>query len=154
MNKLNLDYFQNLDNIDPLAKYRDEFHLPKNIIYFDGNSLGLLPKRTIKNLEKTIYKEWGEELIRSWNNANWINMPLSLGDKIAPLLGANPGEVIVVCTFFDQTLNHLFLHHWSPEDGAGRRSSGTLARVVELCWFGNVTCENLSGCCDPSGDHK
>ena len=104
MNKLNLDYFQNLDNIDPLAKYREEFHLPKNIIYFDGNSLGLLPKRTIKNLEKTIYKEWGEELIRSWNNANWINMPLTLGDKIAPLLGANPGEVIVV----DSTSVNLF----------------------------------------------
>ena len=104
MNKLNLDYFQNLDNIDPLAKYREEFHLPKNIIYFDGNSLVLLPKRTIKNLEITIYQEWGEELIRSWNNANWINMPQTLGDKIAPLLGANPGEVIVV----DSTPVNLF----------------------------------------------
>ena len=66
--------------------------------------MGLLPKRTIKNLEKTIYQEGGEELIRSWNNANWINMPQTLGDKIAPLLGANPGEVIVV----DSTSVNLF----------------------------------------------
>jgi len=48
MNKLNLDYFQNLDNIDPLAKYREEFHLPKNIIYFDGNSLGYCLKEPLK----------------------------------------------------------------------------------------------------------
>ena len=104
MKKFNLDYLQDLDNNDPLAKYREEFHLPKNIIYFDGNSLGLLPKRTFKNLEKTICQEWGQELIKSWNNANWINLPQTLGNKIAPLLGAKPGEVIVV----DSTSVNLF----------------------------------------------
>ena len=104
MPQLNLDFFQSLDSNDSLAKYREEFYIPKNIIYFDGNSLGPLPKKTITNLEKTIYEEWGEGLISSWNNANWINMPQTLGNKIAPLLGAKSGEVIVV----DSTSVNLF----------------------------------------------
>ncbi len=96
MNKLTREDFTRLDQIDPLAEVRDEFTLPKDLIYFDGNSLGPLPKRTINTLEKMVHNEWGDGLISSWNNENWINMPRELGNKIAPLVGAKSGEVIVV----------------------------------------------------------
>ncbi|MEC7596556.1 MAG: kynureninase [Pseudomonadota bacterium] len=104
MKKITLEYLKTLDNGDPLSDYRKEFSLPKNTIYFDGNSLGPLPKRTIENLKRTINEEWGKDLINSWNKAEWINLPQTLGNKIAPLLGANPGEVIVV----DSTSINLF----------------------------------------------
>ena len=104
MNKLSREDFANLDKTDPLAKVREEFSLPQNLIYFDGNSLGPLPKSTIHTLETMIKKEWGEGLIASWNKENWINMPLELGNKIAPLIGAKPGEVVVV----DSTSVNLF----------------------------------------------
>lgn len=104
MNKIKLADLKHLDKQDPLSKYREEFFLPKNTIYFDGNSLGPVPKKTIKNLNKTINEEWGKDLINSWNKANWINLPQALGDKIAPLLGAKSGEVVVV----DSTSLNLF----------------------------------------------
>lgn len=104
MNKIKLADLKHLDKQDPLSKYREEFFLPKNTIYFDGNSLGPVPTKTIKNLNKTINEEWGKDLINSWNKANWINLPQSLGDKIAPLLGAKSGEVVVV----DSTSLNLF----------------------------------------------
>lgn len=104
MNKIKLSDLKHLDKQDPLSKYREEFFLPKNTIYFDGNSLGPVPKKTIKNLNKTINEEWGKDLINSWNKANWINLPQTLGDKIAPLLGAKSGEVVVV----DSTSLNLF----------------------------------------------
>ena len=104
MNKIKLADLKHLDKQDPLSKYREEFFLPKNTIYFDGNSLGPVPKKTIKNLNKTINEEWGKDLINSWNKANWINLPQTLGDKIAPLLGAKSGEVVVV----DSTSLNLF----------------------------------------------
>ena len=104
MNKLTREDFTSLDKIDPLAKVRDEFSLPQNLIYFDGNSLGPLPKCTIHTLETMIQKEWGNGLIGSWNKENWINMPRELGNKIAPLVGAKLGEVIVV----DSTSINLF----------------------------------------------
>ena len=88
MNKIKLEDLKRLDKQDPLSIYREEFFLPKNTIYFDGNSLGPVPTKSIKNLNKTINEEWGEGLINSWNKANWINLPQTLGDKIAPLLGA------------------------------------------------------------------
>jgi len=104
MNKLTREDFTSLDKIDPLAKVRDEFSLPQNLIYFDGNSLGPLPKCTIHTLETMIQKEWGNGLISSWNKENWINMPRELGNKIAPLIGAKSGEVVVV----DSTSVNLF----------------------------------------------
>ena len=104
MNKLIREDFTRLDQIDPLAEVRDEFTLPQDLIYFDGNSLGPLPKRTINTLETMIHNEWGDGLISSWNNENWINMPRELGNKIAPLIGAKTGEVVVV----DSTSVNLF----------------------------------------------
>jgi len=64
-----------LDSADPLRHFRDRFHLPKGIIYLDGNSLGVLPKAAAERQRRVVEEEWGEELIRSWNTRGWIEAP-------------------------------------------------------------------------------
>lgn len=93
-----------LDARDPLACFRDRFHLPDGVIYLDGNSLGPLPDATYRRLTQVIKAEWGDGLIRSWNAAGWIELPRRVGDKLARLIGAQPGEVIVT----DSTSINLF----------------------------------------------
>lgn len=93
-----------LDAADPLSRLRSEFALPDGVIYLDGNSLGALPRRTSDRMRRTIEDEWGRDLIRSWNSAGWWELPCTLGDRLAPLLGAGPGEV-VIC---DSTSVNLF----------------------------------------------
>ncbi|MBC7880686.1 MAG: kynureninase [Anaerolineae bacterium] len=93
-----------LDAIDPLKDFRQQFILPEKIIYLDGNSLGALPKRTPIYLQEIIQKQWGEDLIKSWNLHNWIHWPQTVGTKIARLIGAKPHEVIVA----DSTSVNLF----------------------------------------------
>ena len=83
------------DRADPLAVLRDEFVLPQPLIYLDGNSLGALPKRTAARLAEVATEEWGQGLIRSWNDAGWIDLSRRIGDKIAALIGAGAGEVSV-----------------------------------------------------------
>ncbi|MFE6306882.1 kynureninase [Nocardiopsis changdeensis] len=84
-----------LDAADPLAPLRDEFVLPAGVIYLDGNSLGALPRSTPGRVADMIEREWGQDLIRSWNDAGWWDKPRTLGAKVAPLVGADPDEVIV-----------------------------------------------------------
>jgi kynureninase len=84
-----------LDAADPLAHFRKEFTLPEGGIYLDGNSLGVLPVRTAEVVRRTVEQEWGQGLITSWNAAGWVELPFALGDRIAPLIGAGPGEVLV-----------------------------------------------------------
>jgi kynureninase len=83
-----------LDLIDPFAGYRDRFMLPEGVIYLDGNSLGALPRATPDALADTAHRQWGNRLIRSWNEG-WIEAPARIGARIAPLIGAALGEVIV-----------------------------------------------------------
>jgi len=101
---LTLDDARALDAADPLRGFRDRFDLPKGVIYLDGNSLGALPKATRARLRTAVDQEWGRELIRSWNTNDWIGAPARVGDKIAGLVGAGPGEVIVA----DSTSVNLF----------------------------------------------
>ena len=89
-----LERARSLDAADHLAAYRDRFDLPEGVIYLDGNSLGCLPKDTPARLEQLVRGEWGHDLIRSWNSSDWINLPQRIGGKIAPLIGAQPHEVI------------------------------------------------------------
>jgi len=93
-----------LDKSDPLASFRDQFELPDGVIYLDGNSLGALPKKTAARLNDVITREWGGDLIRSWNTAGWIDLPRRVGDKIARLIGADAAEVVVA----DSTSINLF----------------------------------------------
>ena len=90
-----LDKARELDAADPLSHFRDRFVLPDGVIYLDGNSLGALPKAAIERVEQVVAGEWGEGLIRSWNDADWITLPQRIGAKIAPLIGARSNEVIV-----------------------------------------------------------
>lgn len=92
------------DAADPLAGFRDRFTLPEGVIYLDGNSLGALPRATPEVLARVVGQEWGAGLIRSWNDAGWFDMAGRIGAKIAPLVGAQPDEVIAC----DSTSVNLF----------------------------------------------
>jgi len=92
---LSRDSLTKCDASDPLALVRGQFALPDGLIYLDGNSLGPLPKRATLRLQQVAETEWGERLIRSWNQSGWMDMPARIGDKIARLIGAASGEVIV-----------------------------------------------------------
>ena len=95
---------QEKDQNDGLAAKRDEFFLPEGVIYLDGNSLGPLPLNAAARISQTVSQEWGEGLIRSWNDAHWVELPRKIGTKIAPLIGAAPENVIMA----DQTSVNLF----------------------------------------------
>jgi len=92
------------DAEDPLAAHRQRFDLPPTTVYLAGNSLGALPKATKARLDAVVADEWGRSLISGWNTAGWVDLPRRVGDRIAPLIGAEPGEVIVA----DSTSVNLF----------------------------------------------
>ncbi len=71
------------------------FHLPKGMIYLDGNSLGPLPKATAARVTRTVTDEWGEMVITGWNRASWMAQPTDFGDRIGRLIGAEKGHVVV-----------------------------------------------------------
>jgi kynureninase len=77
------------------AATKAKFRLPKGIIYLDGNSLGPLPEAAMERARRTIESEWGEMLIRAWNLAGWMDQPRRVGDRIARLIGAAPGTVVM-----------------------------------------------------------
>jgi len=77
------------------AATKAQFHLPDGIIYLDGNSLGPLPKAAAERARRVIEKEWGDLLIRAWNQAGWMDQPRRVGDRIAGLIGAPPGAVVM-----------------------------------------------------------
>ena len=83
------------DAADPLRSLRDNFVLNPDEVYLDGNSLGVLPRATAARMQDVIAQEWGCGLIRSWNTAGWIDLPQRVGNKIARLVGAAEGELIV-----------------------------------------------------------
>ena len=93
-----------LDAQDPLRELRHQFTLPNGVIYLDGNSLGVMPNTAASRVAKAVTEEWGQGLIRSWNSAGWFDMPQRLGNKIAQLIGAGPGEVVAT----DSTSINLF----------------------------------------------
>src|SRR5258708_9442707 len=82
------------DRADELREFRGQFDLPPDVIYLDGNSLGALPRRTRERIAGVVEREWGRDLIQSWNGADWISVPQRTGDKIAALSGAGKGEVV------------------------------------------------------------
>ena len=93
-----------LDASDPLAGLREQFVLPAGKIYLDGNSLGVLPRATAARVAQVVEQEWGQGLIESWNSAGWITLAQRIGDKIARLVGAGAGELVVA----DSTSVNLF----------------------------------------------
>jgi kynureninase len=101
---MTLEEAQQLDAADPLAFARERFHLPTGIIYLDGNSLGALPKAAPPALAHTAGRQWGDDLIASWNMHGWIDWPTRIAAKLAPIVGAKPNELLIadstsVCLF-------------------------------------------------------
>lgn len=104
MTVLTLADAQQRDADDPFEPKRALFDLPAGTIYLDGNSLGALPRATPTAVADVVARQWGGDLIASWNVHDWIGWPQRLGDRIAPLIGAQAGET-VVC---DTTSANLF----------------------------------------------
>jgi kynureninase len=100
---------QQLDRQDRLGGLRDQFDIPPDLIYLDGNSLGALPRATAQAVQKALALQWGRDLIKSWNSAGWFELPQRVGDKIAGLIGAKPGEVLAV----DSTSVNLYKVLWA-----------------------------------------
>lgn len=95
MSSLTRDTLINMDNGDNLKSFHNRFELPKDIIYLDGNSLGAQPSAALDVAVDVVGRQWGQDLIKSWNTAGWFEMPYRLGDKLAKLLGADEGEMLV-----------------------------------------------------------
>lgn len=111
-----------LDAQDPLRALREQFTLPEGVIYLDGNSLGVLPVTAAARVAEAVTTEWGQGLIRSWNSAGWFELPQRLGNKIARLIGAAPGEVVAT----DSTSINLYkvlsaALHIAAQDAPGRK---------------------------------
>ncbi|MEM9524806.1 MAG: kynureninase, partial [Pseudomonadota bacterium] len=77
------------------TKTRALFRLPEDVIYLDGNSLGPLPKAVPDRVNEILTREWGKMLITGWNRAGWMRQPARIGDRIAPLVGAPPGTIVM-----------------------------------------------------------
>jgi len=90
-----LEHARAMDARDPLRALRDRFILPAGVIYMDGNSLGPLLKAARDRMAHAVEVEWGQGLVRSWNDAGWIGAPQRIGGKIARLIGAASNEVVV-----------------------------------------------------------
>jgi len=101
---LSREFALQLDQQDSLASYRDQFVInDSDLIYLDGNSLGRMPELVIERMKRAVEEEWGTDLIRGWNKG-WWEAPTRIGEKIASLLGAADGQVVVG----DQTSINLF----------------------------------------------
>src|SRR5438132_431390 len=97
------EYAEKLDADDPLAGFRDRFALDDPaLVYLNGNSLGALPRATLRRLEAVVREEWGTALARSWDH--WVDLPGRAGDVVAGLTGAAPGQVLVA----DNTTVNLY----------------------------------------------
>lgn len=92
---ITLEQCQAWDKEDKLAKFKEQFDIPKGTLYLDGNSLGAMPKNSLARATEIITKEWGTDLIQSWNTAGWWDLPVKLGNQVAKLIGANPDETVV-----------------------------------------------------------
>ncbi len=104
MGSAQLTVAEALDAGDPLAFARERFQLPEGIIYLDGNSLGALPRAAPAALANAAERQWGEDLIASWNKHGWIDWPTRIAAKLAPIVGAKASELLIadstsVCLF-------------------------------------------------------
>ena len=107
------------DAADPMRSWRDRFMLPEGVIYLDGNSLGALPLASAALMRDATERQWGQGLIRSWNDADWIGAPRRIGDKIAQLIRAAPGEV-VACDSVTVNLYKLMMALLAARPGQGK----------------------------------
>ena len=105
------------DAADPLGAVRERFSLPEGLIYLDGNSLGALPIGAADAVRDAVHRQWGGDLIASWNKHGWIGLPQKVGAKIARLVGADPDEVVAA----DSVSVNLFKLAAAAVDVQGQR---------------------------------
>jgi kynureninase len=115
-----------LDQDDPLSHARSAFALPEGVIYLDGHSLGPATHAALKRVEEVAGREWKDGLIRSWNDAGWIDLPANVGARLAGLLGAAPDEIIIC----DSVSVNLF-----KLAAAAMRLAGTKTILIEESEF-------------------
>ena len=113
----NSNFAAKLDNEDKLKYFRKEFFIADSAIYLDGNSLGRLPLKTKGLIQNLVENQWGTELIEGWNK-HWYEKSSQLGDKIAKIIGASEGEVIVT----DSTSVNLYKLAYAAETSIGQKS--------------------------------
>jgi kynureninase len=118
---ITLQHCQSLDSQDVLRPLREHFSLPPGVVYLDGNSLGAMPKAAAARVAEVVNKEWGHDLIQSWNTAGWFAAPQKLGDQLAGLIGAKPGEVVAT----DSTSINLYKVLFAAIQIAKRNSEAT-----------------------------
>jgi len=91
----NKSFAETADQHDPLSRFRERFYIPDHdLIYLDGNSLGRLLLKTSDSIAELTHYQWGEKLIESWNE-HWYNLPVDIGNRLAPVIGASEGEVLM-----------------------------------------------------------
>lgn len=89
------DFALQLDQQDKLAPFKGAFVIPDpSLVYFDGNSLGMMPKAAQQKSRQVVDEQWGQDLIRGWNKG-WWDAPSRVGDKIGGLIGAAAGQTLV-----------------------------------------------------------
>jgi kynureninase len=93
-----------LDNADPIGFARDRFVVPDGLVYLDGNSLGAMPRAVPDVVQDVVARQWGQDLISSWNTNDWWSAPARIGAVVARLVGAAEDEVLVA----DSTSVNLF----------------------------------------------
>jgi len=102
--RLTRAFAEALDAADELAPFRGDYELPPDVVYLDGHSLGPLPRTAVDRVRAVTEREWGRDLVRSWNLHGWIELPARVAAAIAPLVGADADEVAVA----DSTSVNLF----------------------------------------------
>ena len=117
---------QTLDAQDPLRPLRDHFTLPPGMVYLAGNSLGAMPRATAARVAAVVTREWGQDLIKSWNSAGWFALPQRMGNMIAPLVGAGADEVVAT----DSTSVNLYKVLHAAINIAKSKKSGTTPQIL------------------------
>lgn len=118
---------QALDAQDALRPLRDHFTLPDGMVYLDGNSLGAMPRATAARVADVVTREWGQDLIKSWNSAGWFALPQRMGNMIAPLVGAGPDEVVAT----DSTSVNLYkVLHAAINIAKSKKTGSTTPQIL------------------------
>ena len=132
---------QQLDATDPLAFARARFRLPAGVIYLDGNSLGALPAAAPAALAETAERQWGADLIASWNKHDWIDWPTKIAGRLAPMVGAKPNELLIadstsICLFklLAAAARRVPAEKQSLARSATSRRTSMRPKASRVCW--------------------
>jgi len=124
---------------------RDWFDLPEGVIYLDGNSLGPLPKSVPARVNDMIADEWGQQLIRGWNSAGWMAQPARIGNRVARLIGAPEGSVVIGDTLSIKVYQALAAAlHMRPERRVILSDSGNFPTDLYMAQGLVTTLDDLS----------